>query len=136
MTATDGLDPALFEFVELFNQRRFWDAHEALEDAWRATRSDFYQALILYASAFVHAQRANEHGVVAQLGKARPKLAACRPAYLGFDVDAMLEHAGEATRVVQRGEGEDWQQRVLPPRLDIAESRVRGDERELGPAAE
>ena len=30
-------------------RRAFWDCHEALENAWRASGSDFYQALILYA---------------------------------------------------------------------------------------
>ncbi|MCH7684351.1 MAG: DUF309 domain-containing protein [Gemmatimonadetes bacterium] len=39
-----------------------------------ALRSDFYQGLILHASAWVHWERRNAHGVRAQLNKtlARP----------------------------------------------------------------
>ena len=57
-------------FPELYRAGRFWDSHEALEDAWRANRSDFYQGLILYASAWGHRERRNAHGVRAQLRKA------------------------------------------------------------------
>ena len=125
------LHPSLGAFVGLFNQRRFWDAHEALEDVWRETGSDFYQALILYASAFVHAQRGNPHGVVAQLRKARPKLDAGRPAYLGFDVDGMLEHVGNCIRIVQREREPAWEERVMPGPLQMSAARIRGDEAEL-----
>ena len=136
MPGPDGPPPPLARFLELFRAGRYWDSHEALEDAWRRLDSDFYQGLILYASAFVHAGRDNRHGILAQLGKTRDALEPYRPAYLGLDVDAILEHAGRCReRVASREappEGEGWAE-TLPrrPRLAWSAERVRGDEPEL-----
>ena len=44
----------LRRFLELYEASRFWDSHEALEEAWRRSGSDFYLGLILYASPWVH----------------------------------------------------------------------------------
>ncbi len=47
--------------VELFNQERFWEFHEAVEAAWRSEsqgpRKELLQGLILVAAALVHAQK-------------------------------------------------------------------------------
>lgn len=120
----------LRNFLELYGQGRFWDSHEALEDAWRANGSDFYQGLILYASAWVHWERGNAHGVQAQLGKALERLADYPDAYLGVDVAAVREHCGQVRAEVGR-EVERWQVRVAPAPLQFAGERVRGDEPEL-----
>lgn len=135
--STDRAVPAeLLRFVELFNAGRYWDSHEALEDAWRRRDSGFYHGLILYASAFVHARRGTRHGVLAQLGKARDALAPHRPAHLGVDVDAVLEHAERCRSLVEPreappSEGEGWLGLLPRPRLEVAADRVRGDEPEL-----
>ena len=91
----------LREFVALFNREEYWESHEALEDAWRETGSDFYQGLIIYASAFVHAERGNPHGVRAQLEKAEGYLTPYRPAHLGIDVDALFRHAARCRRALR-----------------------------------
>lgn len=121
-------------FVRLFNREEFWASHEELEDAWRRTGSDFYQGLILYASAFVHAVRGNAHGIVAQLEKAEERLARYRPAYLGVDVEALLDHGMRCRRII--GETRDltraeWEQRVPFPHLRLRRDLIRGDEPEL-----
>jgi Uncharacterized conserved protein len=46
----------LRKFVELFNEERFWEAHEALEPLWRSTRERALQGLILVAASFVKIQ--------------------------------------------------------------------------------
>ncbi len=89
--------PALLEMARLFNAGAFWESHEALELEWRRTRSPFYHGLILYASAWVHHQRGNRHGVTAQLDKAAPLLHRFAPAHCGVDVARMLRE-GEALR--------------------------------------
>lgn len=96
----------LLDFVDLFNREEYWESHEALEDAWRETGSDFYQGLIIYASAFVHARRGNAHGVRAQLEKAEAYLAPYRPTHLGIDVDALFRHAARCRRALEEGEGD------------------------------
>ena len=120
----------LRRFVALFNRGAFWESHEMLEGAWRATGSPFYQGLILYASAFVHVFRRNPHGVRAQLAKAEARLATYRPAYLGVDVDALFEAADAARRALDRGD--------VPraPRLKLDPARRSGTEAELGPRLE
>jgi predicted metal-dependent hydrolase len=119
------IPPVLTEFVRRFNAGSFWESHEVLEDAWRATGSDFYQGLILFASAFVHVRRANVHGIRAQLAKAVTRLAGYRPAYLGVDVDRLLEAADAASRAALVG--------VLPvaPELVLEPGLLRGTEPEL-----
>src|SRR4051812_10898683 len=91
----------LDRFVELFNRREYWESHELLEAYWRENHSRFYKGLILYASAFVHAQRGNAHGVVAQLRKAERDLSSYRPSESGVDVEALLAHAAECFKVVE-----------------------------------
>ncbi|MEM1597600.1 MAG: DUF309 domain-containing protein [Pyrobaculum sp.] len=44
------------QFVRRFNEERFWEAHNALEGAWRATRNPTLQGLIMLAAAFVKLQ--------------------------------------------------------------------------------
>ncbi|MGH7576505.1 MAG: DUF309 domain-containing protein [Longimicrobiales bacterium] len=124
------LPPPFRRFLELYQAGRFWDSHEALEDLWRAGRSDFYQALILYASAWVHWERRNAHGVGAQLKKALRRLAAYPSAYLGIDVAALRSHC-IAVRAIVSNDEDTWHTRVQPMPLTLSATRLRGDEVEL-----
>lgn len=59
------MDSRLKEFVRLFNQKEFFEAHEVLESLWMETESedkDFYKGLIQCAVAFVHLDRNNHKG--------------------------------------------------------------------------
>ena len=125
---------ALHRFLELFNAREYWESHEVLEGPWREGGSDFYQGLILYASAFVHVQRGNAHGVRAQLAKAERRLAGYRPSYLGIDVDAVLSYAVRCRESVERRPDEklrSWLGVADVPPLELDIRFVRGDEPEL-----
>ena len=131
-----AIDPAFARFLELFTRQQFWDSHEALEEAWRENGSEFYHALILYASAFVHVNRGNRHGIAAQLGKAQPLLETRRPHYLGIDVEAMLEHAMVCRHIIaenREAPTEAWEVLIPTPRLAFDPQRIRGDEPELKP---
>lgn len=125
---------ALERFVDLFNREEYWASHEALEDDWRRVGSDFYQGLILYASAFVHAVRGNPHGITAQLDKAEARLARYAPSYLGLDVKALLEHAARCRRIVTEAgdvQGHEGGRQLPFPRLELRRELIRGDEPEL-----
>ena len=67
----------LREGIDLFNQERFWEAHEVLEEIWHpatGVERDIIQGLILTAAALVHYQK-NENAVcVSILGRAMEKL--------------------------------------------------------------
>lgn len=127
--------PAAFrEFVRLFNERRFWDSHEVLEQPWRRNRSDFYQGLIIFASAYVHAQRGNPAGVRKQMAKVFGKLKPYRPHYLGVDVDQVLQWSADAVAFVDRHpdlRGPALADSVPYPTLTPKASFIRGDEKEL-----
>lgn len=128
------IPPSLERFVERVNRREYWESHEVLEKPWRANGSDFLQGLILYASAFVHVERGNRHGIGAQLSKAEDKLRAYPDSYLGVDVAGIRDHIGECLGVVERAgdvEPRAWIELVPLPALDLDPSRVRGDEPEL-----
>ena len=49
------------ESVELFNEQRYWECHEAMEQIWRRetnpVEKSLQQGMILSASALVHAQK-------------------------------------------------------------------------------
>ncbi len=124
------LPTPLRAFLDLYHDGEFWESHEALEDAWRASGSDFYQALILFASAWVHWERANPHGVRAQMGKALNRLEGCPSPYLGVDVDAIRDRCEAARRVVA-AHPDAWQALIRPEPLDVDPARIRGDEPEL-----
>jgi hypothetical protein len=118
---------ALSEFAALFTQGAYWQSHEVLEAAWRVSRSDFYHGLILLASAYVHRERGNGYGALAQLDKAEPILRRYGPGYLGVDVEQALRMAAELRTQAGRGS----MPRGTPVRLDLDPALVRGDEPEL-----
>lgn len=134
VTTAADIDPAYARFLDLVGQGRFWDSHEALEGPWRDNGSEFYHALILLASAFVHVQRGNRHGIAAQLAKASPILHKHAPYYLGLDVARLLDHATACRQIVAEHPAappEAWAVLIPVPDLEFDPRRVRGDEPEL-----
>ncbi len=67
----------LREGIDLFNQERFWEAHEALEEIWHpatGVERDIIQGLILTAAALVHYQKNEKAVCISILGRAMEKL--------------------------------------------------------------
>ena len=65
------------EGIELFNQGRFFECHEAWEEAWKPSAGAekiYYQGMIQAAVAILHAQRGNLPGARRLYAKARVKL--------------------------------------------------------------
>ena len=87
--------------VALFNQGRYWDAHEAWEEAWTPDRqgpdSGFYKGLIQVAAGCLHYGRGNRRGALNKWRSGaeylRPYLPTHRGLVLGAlvtDVDALV----------------------------------------------
>ncbi|MGD9697029.1 MAG: DUF309 domain-containing protein [Thermoleophilia bacterium] len=79
------------EFLGLYAAGRFFDAHEALEAAWRRSpdpRMQFLQGLIQWAVAFEHHRRGNPHGARVLLERAWSRIGDAPPAALGLDLAA------------------------------------------------
>jgi len=70
-------DEAFREGVDLFNQERFWEAHEALEEIWhpaKGPKRDTIQGLILTAAALFHYQKNENTVCLSILARALEKL--------------------------------------------------------------
>ena len=59
--STEGVDPRYAGYFALFNQQKFYEAHDILEDLWlpdrKGANGDYYKGLIQLAGAFVHLQK-------------------------------------------------------------------------------
>lgn len=111
------------ECVRRYNAGEHWQAHEVLEDLWRATgepeRRRFYQGIIQLAAAFVHAERGNLRGVQRLLAKADAKLEGVSSPCLGLDVAALRRAMAAAGREARAAAADprrafDWRSK---PRL-------------------
>ncbi len=72
-----GENETLRDGIDLFNQERFWEAHEVLEEIWHpatGVERDTIQGLILTAAALVHYQKNEKSVCVSILGRAKEKL--------------------------------------------------------------
>ena len=88
--------------LDLARAGEYFDAHEALEDAWRAAEpaeKDFFQGLVHVVVAWYQAGRGNEVGCSRQLEKAVRRLGPFAPAHRGVDVASILRQV-EAAKAV------------------------------------
>jgi uncharacterized protein len=80
----------------LFNQRRYFDAHEVWEDVWREAhggRKRVLQGLIQVAVALHHFTRENRRGAASLLARAEPKLE--NEHGFGIDITALRQAVSE-----------------------------------------
>jgi predicted metal-dependent hydrolase len=77
----------------------YFEAHEALEDAWRAAdpaEKDFFQGLVHVTVAWYQAGRGNRVGFERQLTKAERRLTEFQPQHRGVDLDSVLAQVRSA----------------------------------------
>jgi predicted metal-dependent hydrolase len=95
------------EGIELFNQGRFFECHEAWEQAWlRSTGAEklFYQGLIQAAVAILHARRGNLSGSRTLWSKASDKLAPLPDIYMGIALEQLRQDVGRFLGALGDGE--------------------------------
>lgn len=93
--------------IDLFNERRFFECHEVLEDLWRPERGPgrlFLQGVIHLAVGFYHHQQQNQAGAVRQLHKGLKKLAGYLPAFEGVDTAQLYRDSRQRLERISRGE--------------------------------
>ena len=69
------------EGVQLFNEERFWECHEALEQTWHQSKGverNAIQSIILTAAAFVHYQKGEDEICLSILKRAKAKMASAK----------------------------------------------------------
>ena len=84
-------DSRLREGAQLFNQQKFFEAHEVWEDCWREAEGDdrtALQGLVQAAAAFHHLQNGNRIGALSLLQKAGSRLSA-KAASLPLDLQGL-----------------------------------------------
>lgn len=81
---------AFIEFIHTFDSGNYWQAHEVLEDVWKADRRDIYKGLIQVAAGWVHLDRNNRAGVLKVLPRAIRYLQKYAPTYQGWDLDRLI----------------------------------------------
>ena len=110
------MDKWLRDGLDLIRRGEYFEAHESLEDAWRAAdpeEKDFFQGLVHVAVAWHHAGRGNRPGCERQLAKAARRLGPFAPEHRGVDVASVLRSVDDAARTVAGGSLE-----LFPPFLE------------------
>jgi len=82
-------DEAIEQAVKLFNDEKYWGAHEALESIWKGSTGSERSTLngiILVAAAFVHDEKDEQEICLSILERARKKLEGAGSIYYGIDV--------------------------------------------------
>ena len=92
--------------IRLFNEGKFFDAHEVLEDVWRAApakQKKFLQGLIQLAVALHHHSRGNKVGALSLLKRAARNLTAEPRECRGIRVSDLLHSIDECEAAIERG---------------------------------
>ena len=82
------------EGIKLFNEERFWECHEVLEQIWHPAKGaerEIIQGLILTAAALVHHQKSEDDVCLRMLKKALERLGS-RQAYEGIDLKRVRQN--------------------------------------------
>jgi len=80
--------------LDLFNEERYWESHEALEAAWRrssGSEKEILQGIILLAAALVHLQKAEEGITISVMQRAYEKLEKYHDERFGVNLAALKE---------------------------------------------
>src|SRR5438874_13582558 len=92
--------------LEAIRTGHYFEAHEELEEAWRAAPAeerDFFQGLVHVAVAWYQAGRGRPVATGRQLEKAARRLGPFAPAYRGVDVGSVLGQVEAAQARVAEG---------------------------------
>ena len=113
-----SVDEAFTEAVRLFDEQRFFEAHEFLEYIWKsdevpAADRDFWKGVTQVAVGCVHTQRGNSKGAVTLLERAGRYMAPYPPRYRGVAADTLAAAAVQLANDV-RDQGASPQRRFFP----------------------
>jgi len=100
--------PAFFEEgIDLFNEGKFFECHEAWEEVWKRSDGDaklFYQGIIQAAVAILHVQRGNLTGAASLYSKASAKLDHLPSEHMGLALGELREALREFFAIALKGE--------------------------------
>jgi hypothetical protein len=76
--------------LDLFNEERYWESHEALESAWRLVtgeEKEILHGLILLDASLVHLQKDEPHVSLSIMNRALAIFSVMHGKYVGIDLD-------------------------------------------------
>jgi predicted metal-dependent hydrolase len=104
----DGVDPRYAGYFALFNEQKFYEAHDILENLWLPDRhgvnGNFYKGLIQLAGAFVHLQKNRLRPSAALFKLARTNLEKYPPVHERLDLVAVQQLIAGWLRQLERDE--------------------------------
>lgn len=113
--------------VELFNAGRYWDAHEAWEEAWMPDRKGpnggFYKGLIQVAAGCLHYGRRNRRGALNKWRSGADYLRSYLPASHGLDLAALVRATDENLAALEAAS--EWPELEMPKLSHKVESGGR-----------
>ena len=99
------LHPAAIQGLALFNAGDYFEAHEALESAWRDEPGpirELYQGILQAAVTYLHIQRGNYAGAIKVSMRARVKLDPWPDHCRGVDVAALRNDLAHVMETLTR----------------------------------
>lgn len=91
-------DVAIARAVQLFNDERYWEAHEVLESQWKnaiGIEREILNGIILVAAAFVHDEKDESDVCISILRRARKKLDQASGNYYGINTNRIADMVSE-----------------------------------------
>jgi uncharacterized protein len=91
--------------LELFNQGEYFEAHEALETAWRDETGpvrELYRGILQIAVAYLHIQRSNYRGAVKMFLRSRTWLAPFPGQCRGIDLTGFRKDYARVEETLHR----------------------------------
>ena len=94
---------AIMKARDLFNDEKYWGAHEVLESVWKDAHheeKDLLNGIILIAAAFVHDEKDETSICIAILSRAMKKLSKAEGLYFGMNLDEIKKRV---LRIIETG---------------------------------
>jgi uncharacterized protein len=106
--------------IELFNEGRYWDAHEAWEEAWMPDRHGpdrgFYKGLIQIAAGNFHYQRRNRRGARNKWRSGTDYLRPYLPSHHRLRLSPLVARVDELLLTLEGSP--DWPDGLVLPRIE------------------
>ena len=125
LTAQDRTD--FHRGIRLFNQARFWEAHEAWEAVWLRHPEDgryFVQGLIQVAAGYHQLRRKIYRGFLIHLHRAQERLVLFPDVFLTVDVAGLLKEIRDLLGPgdSKKPSAELDYSRIVPPKIRVIEA--------------
>ena len=104
-TCNAPLHPRAADGLRLFNAGEYFEAHEALEDAWNEERGnvrELYRGILQIAVVYLHVTRRNYNGAVKVYGRSQRWLKDWPDICRGIHVENLRRNADEVLTEVKR----------------------------------